>query len=78
MGATGSYTAKATISPLLFPFTKWGTKEISLFLQRGLQDLPETFGLRKHEFEYLVGGNEQLTFTQMRSLFQEIFDTDQN
>eukprot|EP00981_Chlorochromonas_danica_P008901 scaffold2340_cov185-Ochromonas_danica.AAC.3 len=54
MGATGSYTAKATIHPLLYPFTKWGSKEIALFLQRGLVNLPETFALRRHEFTFLL------------------------
>lgn len=77
MGATGSYTAKATIDPLLYPFTKWATKDVTLFIQRGQYDLPETFALRKHEFDYLIGV-ENLSFTALRDLFKEIFDTDNN
>lgn len=77
MGATGSYTAKATINPLLYPFTKWISRDITLFIQRGQQQLPETFALRKHEFEYLIG-NDELSFSSLRALFQQIFDTDRN
>jgi Ca2+-binding EF-hand superfamily protein len=76
----GTFTAKATISPSLYPFSKWGPKEIQSFLVRGQSDLSETFGLRKHEFEFLVGSNvnEEISFKLVRSLFEDIFDTDKN
>jgi hypothetical protein len=74
--STGSYTAKAHIIPLLYPFTKWNSNEIRQFLIRGLKELPETFGIRKFEFEYLVG--DQIEVDGARSLFSEIFDSDKN
>lgn len=77
MGNSGSYTAKATIKPSLFVFTKWGSKEIKEFLFRGQQELPETFALRKHEFEFLLG-QDMVDFNTSRALFNDIFDLDKN
>ena len=77
MGNAGSYTAKATILPCLFVFTKWGTSEIKEFLSRGQNELPETFALRKHEFEFLLG-QDMVDFHTSRTLFQDIFDLDRN
>jgi hypothetical protein len=77
MGNSGSYTAKAVIKPSLFVFTKWGTQEIREFLHRGQQELPETFALRKHEFEFLLG-HEMVDFNTSRALFNDIFDLDKN
>ena len=77
MGNSGSYTAKATILPSLFVFTKWGPTEIREFLFRGQHELPETFALRKHEFEFLLG-QEMVDYTTSRTLFNEIFDLDHN
>lgn len=77
MGNSGSYTAKATINPSLFVFTKWGTPEIREFLNRGQQELPETFALRKHEFEFLLG-QEMVDYNTSRALFNDIFDLDRN
>lgn len=76
--ASGTYTQKATISSQLFPFSKWDQKEIHQLLLRGQSDLSESFGLRKHEVEYLIGINEEISFNLLRSLFDDIFDTDHN
>lgn len=77
MGNLGSYTAKATIKPQLYLFTKWGSNELRDFLVRGHKELPETFGLRRHEFEHLVGA-EEIGLPAARSLFRDVFDTDHN
>ena len=74
--STGSYTAKAHIIPLLYPYTKWNSNDIRKFLIRGMKELPETFGIRKFEFEYLVG--DQVEVHGARSLFSDIFDSDKN
>jgi hypothetical protein len=76
--ASGSYTAKASICSQLYPFSKWGSREIQQFLIRGQTELPETFGLRKHEFEFLIGKDEDVTFKSLRSLFDDVLDTDKN
>ncbi len=74
--SSGSYTAKVHIIPLLYPFTKWNSAEIRRFLIRGMKELPETFGIRRFEFEYLVG--DQIEIHVARSLFTDIFDADRN
>jgi hypothetical protein len=45
---------------------------------RGMHELPETFGIRKHELIYLVGAEEHPEVKMARSLYDEIFDTDKN
>lgn len=77
MGNSGSFTEKAIINPNLFVFTKWNTSEVNEFLIRGQQELSETFALRKHEFEFLIGG-ELVDFNTSRALFNEVFDLDGN
>ena len=77
MGNGGSYTSKATINPHFFVFTRWEAPEMAEFLQRGQQELSETFALRRHEFDFLVG-HELVDFPTSRALFNEIFDTDGN
>jgi hypothetical protein len=77
MGNSGSYTSKADIDTNLFVFTKWGTPEIREFLARGQHELPETFALRRHEFEFLLG-QEMVDFTTSRTIFNDIFDLDRN
>lgn len=77
MGNSGSYTSKATINPNFFVFTKWGKSEMQEFLHRGQEELAETFALRRHEFDFLVG-QELVDFPTARALFTEIFDTDRN
>ena len=76
--SSGSYTVKAAICSQLYSFSKWGSEEMREFLIRGQSDLPETFGLRKHEFEFILGKNDEISFKTLRSLFDDIFDTDRN
>jgi hypothetical protein len=77
MGNSGSFTEKAVINPNLFVFTKWGDQEVREFLQRGQEELPETFALRKHEFDFLLG-TELVDYATSRALFHDIFDLDGN
>jgi Ca2+-binding EF-hand superfamily protein len=77
MGNAGSYTAKAHIKSQLYIFTQWGSRQLSEFLIRGQQELSETFGIRRHEFEHLVNA-EEIGLDSARSLFHEVFDTDRN
>jgi hypothetical protein len=55
MGLTGSVTSKATVNEHLKPFTTWGEDELNLMLQRNRIELTDTFALRFHEFEKLLG-----------------------
>ena len=77
MGNSGSFTEKALINPHLFVFTKWNTMDTDRFLVRGLQELSETFALRKHEFDFLLG-SELVDYNTSRALFHDIFDLDGN
>jgi hypothetical protein len=77
MGASGSYTQKASINNNLFPFTKWGAREIEEFRIRGTRDLADTFALRRGEFDFLIG-KSLLSLKQMKILFEEVYDTNNN
>jgi hypothetical protein len=77
MGASGSYTQKAAINSNLFPFTKWGPREIEEFRLRGTRDLADTFALRRAEFDFLIG-KALLSLKQLKVLFEEVFDTNSN
>lgn len=77
MGASGSYTQKATINANLFPFTKWGAREIEEFRLRGTRELADTFALRRNEFDFLIG-KSMLSLKQLKILFEEVYDTNNN
>ena len=77
MGQTGSYTAKAKITPNLLPFTKWKEKEMEEFRLRSQLQLSETFALRRTEFDFLIG-LEQVDSLTLRSLFNDVFLTKGN
>eukprot|EP01036_Dinobryon_divergens_P030911 gene30911-40229_t len=77
MGNTGSYTQKATLPPSLLTFSKWGSEEIKEFFLRGHRTLSESFGLKRGEFEFLLG-KDLVEFKTMRSIFTDVFDTDSN
>ena len=77
MGNSGSYTTKAEIKPCFFVFTKWGSPEMKALLLKSQFELPETFALRKHEFEFLLG-TDLVDFNTLRTLFNDIFDLDKN
>lgn len=78
MGNSGSYTAKADLLPELSVFTKWDDEQMKLFINRGLKEMPETYALRRHEFNYLLGGDENISFKEARTLFEQVFDSDRN
>lgn len=77
MGNVGSYTVKAAIAPELYVFTTWGASEMAQFRSRGLEELPETFGMRYAEFEFLLG-RDLVKYSNARALFVNYFDTDKN
>ncbi len=77
MGASGSYTTKVTVNPLLFAFTKWGPREVEEFRLRGHLELSDTFALKRKEFEFILG-RDFVDFITMKKLFEDIFDTNGN
>ena len=77
MGNTGSFTRKAKLGTSFFVFTTWTNVDMKMFLMRGIQELAESFALRRYEMEFLLGKN-LVDFKTCRSLFNDVFDTDKN
>ena len=77
MGATGSHTAKITMIPELYAFTKFYEDEVEECWCRGMYELSETFALRRSEFEFLLN-SKLVGLSTCRYLFHEVMDTDSN
>ena len=78
MGQSGSTTLKGNIPALFYPFTKWGKEEMEQLRLRSQLELPETFALRKFEFEFLLGQGRLIDMQVLYDIFDKVFDTDNN
>jgi hypothetical protein len=78
MGQSGSTTLKGNIPALFYPFTKWGKEEMEQLRLRSQLELPETFALRKFEFEFLLCQGRLIDMQILYDIFDKVFDTDNN
>lgn len=78
MGATGSITAKVNPGPLFKVFTTWDVMEIDEMRKRCEFEYPETFGFRRHEFDFILGRDRLVDEGVLKKIFENVFDTDNN